>query len=436
MSRLTVAVLTVVLWALVSTVFAFTLTSTQDADGTATLNGTSGETIAPTGGVYYWSASPSDDLNLDAYYLRSTNRTTMTLDLLRNSVKGRIYGTNATSLSTYTTVGAAVVNGGVVITNAGDISAGGIDTRIAGWNDQACGHLVIGSASNRVGNVRLNYLYTGGAWTYQRPGTIAIYGSGSVKIQNQDTDAGSTRGNIVATCFGAGQGHARKSILIRHNGAFRAGDIDAHVDADNAPATLDITLDGGGGGALDVTGFKTYSTYGSGWGAYGGDVTVSNYDGVTISNLDTHVMTTALTAGNVSIASGITDDILITGTIDLSAAGSTNSSGALELATIAGSRLGIRIGSTTNHVFDLAKCRYARFHSASHKSYITGIVTNFSGANDPRLRAAAGQFISYNPAVNPGLGGRTYQLCDPAGNPDSGGQLCPPIAMGTVVTFR
>lgn len=377
-------------------VFAFTLNSTQSADGTAALNGTGAESITPIGGTYYWSASPSADLNLDAYYLRSTNCAGMRLDLLRGGTKGSISGTNQIAFSTYSGTNSAVTNGSLIITNAGNISCGGIDTRMEGVSLQTYGNVVIGASGNPVGAVRIGYICTGAAdWsTYRSAGGITIYGNSSVKIQNQDADSGSVRGDIVASSIGKSENYRRAGIVIRHNGAFRAGTIDGHNDADNFPLIMDITLDGGSGGALDVAAISTYANFGSPGAGYGGNISISGYTGIAISNINTCAKASGCPAGNVTISNGITGSIELSGTIDLSAS-SQASMGTLVLAN-SGSNSGITLAS-----LNLGKLKSAWLCAGNGLPYVAGALLSFP-TNSPAsglLDAPYGQAIKYDSAL-------------------------------------
>jgi hypothetical protein len=217
-------------------------------------------------------------------------------------------------------------------------------------------------------------------------------------------------------------------VTVDHVGNFSASNIWAHRYTGNGAAG-DVNLDGGdSSGDLTVGAVQTYRNSGN-YGYTAGDITISNYANVIIDEIQAWNLDDAPThnrdAGDVTISDGITGDITITGEINLRGylefAGSL--SGALELAADGTITLGAGL--------DLSKVLYASFDSGPTTTYIVGEIFGTDGlaatsSTIGNLWAAPGGIIYYDPDVNGGLLGQTYDLADLDGNPGGGSLMVQP----------
>ena len=85
---------------------------------------------------------------------------------------------------------------------------------------------------------------------------------------------------------------------------------------------------------------------------------------------------------------------------------------------------------------DLGKLRWAAFVPGQKKCFIDGVLTNFVGEADTRLRTPPGKKIMYDPEINPQLSNTVFRLPDLGGTPMTGGFLFPISPAGLVVIFR
>lgn len=126
---------------------------------------------------------------------------------------------------------------------------------------------------------------------------------------------------------------------------------------------------------------------------------------------------------------GIVGNIQIMGAIDMhnGTAATDAYDGVLHLAGV----------TVAVNDLDLENVAVAKFDSAGGVSYINGSLSNFTGNDDPVLLAPQGQYIVYDPALNPELTSPPYQLRDLTGVSGTiGGLLLPPIPKGTLLTIH
>ncbi len=447
------ALAAVVLIGLAGRAVGFEITGNQNAGGGAVINGAGGQTIARISGDGVPDGTPDpfkydwDDPNGSADLLLGTNKIysgsglSFALDLARGGVSGNITGTGTQALqttsatlstNTYPTIpeNSIAYSGSVTIRNPGDISMGGISTRISdGAGHQYRGSITIGqdgTVGPRAGNVRVNFLNTSGSLWFGgsrgATGGVTICSSGDVRIQDKDDDATAVLGDILGY---SPQGGAAATINIQHQGGFRVRNIDNSILTNwpsagsfRASFTSIGNVIGAPNGAFFANNIYTF------FGVIGynnrpteGNVTIGGYTNVTIAgDILTYCNQANKAGGSVAIAN-IAGDIAIGGTINLNSVGNNAYDGTLDLAAA---------GNVTVSNLNLSAVKYAAFDSGG-TSYIAGTLLGTNGAaatnnNISNLRAPAGKYIYYNPGKNPGLLGLTYRLTNLTATA-AGGQL-------------
>jgi hypothetical protein len=386
----------------------------------------------------YQFASGSNGLDLASYKLYTDRNVSLgdDSDSIRLDMGGEsIVGTGAVAISTYPGVGTGWDAGHVTIVNVGNVDMGGIDTHGASgsnWNTPAhAGAISIGGSANRAGNIRVSFLraycqpdYTGNG------AVITIYGSGDVLVR---TDQG-TAGDILTTCWQQSGGDTR----IRHDGAFCARNVHTYTRAGWASSGRagHMTFNGdiatnGPSGPFEAAALDSSYKRGS-FGNGAGHILITGYEQVHIeTNVFTYNNSTAnggnYDAGDVTITN-VTGNITIGGRINLNGAMGSTYDGTLTLRT--GDEGRIYVGD-----LDLDDVEIALFDSGKGRSYITGVLTSFTGPYDPKLRTPAGQKIHYDPDLNPSLNRGTYQLYALDGVSD-GGELSPVPIPGTIILLQ
>jgi hypothetical protein len=414
--------------------FGFTVTNTQSLNsGTTTLTGSGGESIVPQPGpVYNWADTNGDavagdyassDLVLGANTLYTDNGTNITLRLRNAAGKGQITG--ASGAANLATIQSGKISGSIAIYDVGDLNMGGIDTccNYPGGNGPASGNLNIGQSTNLAGNIRVDFIRTGGGSDPRAfGGAVTIYGLSNVLVQ--------TSGEAAGDLFTYSSGYNSGQIAILHDGAFRVNQIYADAGAGYAPSgqAMSILLDGdvlanGPSGACQILGSISNSyTRADGFGASNGGITIRNYTSVSVAgNVFSYNNSTSggRNGGNILITN-IAGNIEVGGQINASSVVSTPGI----LALSAG-------GTITLASLDLGTLKSAML-MAGRDVYISGSLLNFPTASpaDGLLDAPAGSTIHYRTHApgNAYLAGNTYFL-------KSGGKLRSE-ARGTVVTFK
>ena len=301
----------------------------NDKDG----NGTTGDAVAPAG------------MDMTSFSLTTNDGSAVKLDL--NG--GGITGTSATSLSTARNG----VTGSVSVLNVGAISMGGISTATTAGGHIIRGNITIGqdgTAGPRAGSVRVNYLdvsYNGGGCGefpggHGNYGGVTVYSAGDVKIQDSDNDLTANLGDILGRSAGANAGGYLGAITIQHQGTFRARDLDNHM-VNNWPGNgtyrASVIVQGNVIGAASGTFLANNidTTYRDDFYSNRpneGNVTISGYTGVHVTgNIDTYSNQANTPGGYLSIT-GITGDIDLDGTVNLTGSAGANNAynGALTLA--------------------------------------------------------------------------------------------------------
>jgi len=432
---------------------AFSISSDQNlSGGSANLVG-GAETIVPsTGPVYDWSDNDgnadtngvgddvSNHLVLGGYRIYASDGASLSLKLGNSNGNGDITGNSgATNLSTARPGLNPGWSGSLIILGAGDLSLGGIDvSREQSGSSTPAGHggsLTIGSATNQVGNVRVDFLRTGwirsdGAWTSARgaSGALTIHSAGDVRVQT----SGGTPGDIYTWCSGYPNGR----ITINHDGLFRVNKIEAtagtsYTTANQSRAVRlngDILDDGGDGDCEIVDSIRNAQTRNA-YGYPSEGISICGYSSVSIGGdiLCYHVSTSQNDsyAGDIAITN-ISGDITVGGRINANGAYSAAHDGRLILACSSGE---IRVGD-----LDLNDVLWARFDAGGEKSWVTGVLTNFT-AGTTKLRTPPGQKIYYDPEICTWYSNQVFSLYDLDGV-SSGGQLRPVPIAGTIVIFK
>ena len=429
---------------------AFTITTNQNAGAGSALTGTLSQSISKISGdgvpdgtpnpfLYDWDdVNGSADLDLGTNKIYSSSGLSFALDLGRGGVKGNIIGTGALALqttaatlttATYPTIPETAVNysGSVTITNVGNISMGGISTRISDAGaHQYRGSITIGqdgTAGPRAGNIRVNYLDTSGALWFGgsrgATGGITIYSDGDVKIQSSDNDATAVLGDILCN---ASQGGAAPAINIQHQGSFRARNIDNSITVNwpsvgsyRASITNRGDVAGAPGGTFLANNIYTY------YGSVGfnnrpteGNVTISGYTGVRITGDILAYCNQASTAGGSVWITNIVSGIAINGTVNLNSPNSPNETfdGTLLLQTT-GTVGVISVGNLDLRMVKSATCSAGSGTNVILRELLNFPITTPTASNLSATNGTpSGGTIYYNPLV-PGnlyLAGATYSL--------------------------
>ena len=381
----------------------------------------------------------------DAYnYGNTDGGTSFTLNLGGEDVYGN---SGSLSLSTLenTTGWPGFGSGHIKVYNVGTVDVGAIDTHNKAHYENA-GDVHIGEPVGTgdgpaTGNVRVDSIDASD--TQSVGGYVKIYGAGNVLIQSNpagDIDAhGPSRRNM---------GNPYYQVIVVHNGDFVAQDILTNLKAvANAGEQMfgnyanlgGVQLDGGGGGSatirdidtsLDIRDLDGNIHPRTPYWESSGYIDITNYKNVTVRNVDAHQATYSndktADGGNLTIT-GITDNITIQGTIDLSVAGlaANQDPGILTLecdGTI-----------TLEQGLDLSKVLYASFDSGPATTEILRAILGSDGdpadgTNIGNLRTPSGDVIYYDPLANPALLRDTYTLADLGGTLLAGGTLEPASA--------
>ncbi len=172
-----------------------------------------------------------------------------------------------------------------------------------------------GTAGPRAGNVQVAGI-SSATWWNRNAGDVIIHSSGDVLIQDSGGTPKPLRSDMIYVNRNSGD------IQVHHDGTFVAGDITATVRqgvADPGDLLFDgDTLGNGASGTFSADLIDTHDLQTT-WGAYGGitgTITIQGYTEATIGNVDTRMKGGYTDAGFLSVT-GITNDITITGTIDL-----------------------------------------------------------------------------------------------------------------------
>jgi len=355
---------------------------------------------------------------------------------------------------------------------------GGAVSTYVGYRGNNGGSLTIGAESpGRVGDVticgkvdlhaRTEY---GGNGGYS--GSLGVYSTGNVLFQ----DASSVAQDIVVNQPIGGRGG---SVTITHDGQLVFQDINADVvcgvydgGAQNILFNGNVLADDASGALTgrDILGYTSSARQ------PGRNITISGYTGVSLRNLDTRVgpdigKVNKSDAGSISIT-GIAGPVSISGNIDASAADSLGSAGSITIdatgdviiggsvkltalqganyygtltLTASGGSSSVRMGDQ-----DLSLVKSVTLDAGGGQSYITNALLNFataytSGAgtagnpyltSQTALQTPDGQMIEYNTklAANSYLNGAYYRIADTAGTPAAGGLLKPQAGpRGTMV---
>jgi hypothetical protein len=415
------------------------------AGGGSGVTMSSGDGSRATPWVYAFTAGGGGlDVNtytVGAYYdaveLGNTDGgTNFTLDMGGEDVYGTS-GNISFSTAEDTTSWGGYGSGDIRIHNVGTVDVGAIDTHNAAHYENS-GAVYIGQpAGPATGNVRIDSIST---WDTQVRGAyVKIYGSGDVLIQ--DSPAG-VAGDIDAHGPGGFNSSPVKQIVAVHSGDFVARDLLTYLKMTNASGNTfgnyadvgGVLLDGGSAGdatirdidtSIDIRNTSGNVEVGFKYWDRAGYVEILDYQNVTIRNIDTHHATGSADAtadgGNVDIT-GITSDITIQGTLDLSVIGFTAAQDPGALTLQCGGTITLEQG------LDLSKVLYASFDSGPTTTYIYGVIVGSDGnvvdeTNIDNLRAEAGDLVYYDPILNPGLGGLDYDLADLSGTAGAGGTL-------------
>jgi len=238
-------------------------------------------------------------------------------------IKLNLNGGDLTATSGHITTTNRRATGDIVIENVGNIAMGD-GYLMTGWhgggyggNWDPSGGVFIGqdgTAGPRAGNIQVAGIDA--TMVYSRhAGDIIIYGTGDVLIRNASGVPQTIQGNAPGNKYSS-------DIFVRHDGTFVAGDITATVrQGVNDPGDLLFdgdTLANGASGTFNATKIDTHDRQLT-WGAYSGitgTITIQGYTGVTIGSVDTRMKGGYTDAGFLSVT-GITNDITITGTVDL-----------------------------------------------------------------------------------------------------------------------
>ncbi len=437
---------------------AFNLTTNVNLNGGANLTGESTpgvpETITRQSGIYDWAdkdgaGNPaSDGLDFGEWFLKTDDGTSLTLDLNGGNIVGQ---SGKLALDTRRADDEA---GSVTLYNVNTIDMGGINT-VGGGNYKSAGNVKIGqpagTGSGPAGNIRVDYIYANTSYSgYSHGGTITMYGSGDVKIESSSGTAGDLLTYAVrhwGTAYSAG------NILIRHQGAFRAKNLIAYTGHTGHGGY--VGLNGNYGGTniaadhtCDIAVIHTYAQDKGDRGDRGGNISISNYAGVTIGTILSYSEETAQ-GGTVRIEN-IAGDISLTGTLNLSGADGAQN-GDLILATTGA-------GISALDSLDLGKVGKVQMSAA--EGWAAGSVTNAlvsfdtsqNGGNgswdapyettQTQMQTPEGQQIKYTyeaGGLNDYLGGHVYRVADLDGVAGQGGVLTPyfkPPPQGTVLILR
>lgn len=380
----------------------------RDRNGDGTLD----DPVAPVG------------LSLGGFALNTSDATSISLNLN----DGNITGDSAVKgISTFRNLGggSSGSTGSISIVNAGNLSLGIIDTGRRSTSTSsptgAVGNITIGEAGDPVGTVRVDALYAnnyntadindGRTYSKTSGGSVTVYGTGNVQIQ----DSSNTLGHVVTWSHGTSSG----LITIQHDGEFRAAGVLAMTAAvysssgkvGGASFNGDAAGNGPSGNfyvAGDMQFYYSRTTY----GGPNGHVTITGYNDVyiggdilTYNDSATNGVTGAGRAGNFTVTAA--GDITIVGLIDMHRGRATSTHGTLDLAA-----------GGTIYLNDLDLDLLAMAKLGSFTSQIQGVLSNFTGNDDPRLRTYLGGTVYYDPDVvgNEYLNGQTYSLLDLGGN--------------------
>lgn len=367
--------------------------------------------IKPTGtgtleDPYLYQLTSSRGVDLAGFRVHAKDGKSFTLDL----GGGDLTGTSSPGLKAELRSKNPGVGGNIVIQNVKTVSMGGIETlihhsvKVKKWKPLS-GDIRIGSRENRAGDVRVAHIHTRHPGRFcGHIGDVAVYGSGDVRIEDEDGKAGDilTWGK---DCWGTAG-----SIRISHKGSFSARILDASgYGRGDYPAANHIILNGNASGKQRPTGDASVSEIRAvceppRHGKPGGGIRLTGYRNVTLGKLLTH--SPAAKAASVVITD-ISGEVRITGEINLK--GKDGQNGNLSITTTGR-------GSITLAKLDLTKVGVVTLSAGGGRSHVAGPLLGFKAANPTgqrQLVAPAGQRILYsNKAGGPNeyLGGKTYPL--------------------------
>jgi hypothetical protein len=429
-----------------------TLSADTNLHGGVALGG-----ITPTGsgtrGAPWVYSFTSGGLDLNGYKLYSQNQPnnseSITLNLGGEDITG---GGSIETFAGESQYRQYRASGFITITNVGSVTCHLINSKCDPQSIKKdyysyAGQVKIGSAADPAGNVTVGNIHAHADrnWPMQA-GTgdeVLIYSTGDVLIES-----GGVVGDILTRQFTEGDGNeppshdGQNGIKIRHGGTFKARSVDArHAGEQNSnDHGYEIILNGdyfGNGISGSCTVSNLMNQFGEHDGAYDYQYGIPNDPIKVLNYTSVHVQGDINgssedywdgTAGSDLFITNITGDITIDGTITLNSTDSHASDGTMTLQTTGSGAIRVNDLNLTNLV--------AKFDSASGVSYVDGVLSNFAGANDPRLRAPSGQTVFYQQDQNPSLGGLTYGLVDLDGTGGAGGELKPEAPQGTVVIFK
>ncbi len=424
---------------------SFDISSHQQIDGEEPriVGEGEGNTVVPSGEAPDWTFRWGDrdgdggetpvvdpGLNLGEYRLYSDHAAgTLVLDLNGGSIEGD----DGVAIRTFR--GRDEDSADVVIENVGTIAMGGIETRAeqTGRDERRAGDIRIGTPETRAGPVRVGHLDARASLFRAKPGTVSVYSSGPVLIEDSEGKPGDIRADTRAWSGG--------DVIVDHVGAFRVGDIRTSTEGHQSfrISAGNIQLDGG-----DSSGDANIGRL-LGWdrrSGYSDDskalFSISNYQNVTVGDIigPADHATHNRYAADLRIRDGITGDITLTGSLNLGSSRMNDAPrfrGEVELACD---------GSITLAELDMKLVQHISLESGAGQTVLQGELSNFEtdrldecdGIGRPDapflvdqsiLRAPADHTVVYNTAEgrNPSLGGYAYRLADLEGNPGQGGTL-------------
>ncbi|MBA4387587.1 MAG: hypothetical protein C0404_06370 [Verrucomicrobia bacterium] len=437
--------------------------------------------ITPTGSgrtndpyTYAFSTTNGLDMGTHKIYGNNASNKNVTLDLNGGSITATTPAANA-SIDLKGTL-ANCYPAGISIVHAGNIHLGRIWTASdRQWDTVgAAGSVAIGQDTDgqRVGKVEVSEIlaYNRGVYDGNNAGSVMISSTNDVFVWD-GAAAGDIDTSIASGYYDAGG--MPGSVTVKHEGSFRVRTVKT-TNGTRKFHSGRVVLNGdvmgnGTGGDCQIETLDTRNLGASYNKVAAGDVAVTGYANVAVSNLlacnegTTDIQNggviTIAASGNISIGSsgicayakstysstgGVASlvcggEISIGGGIDLNGA----TDGALSLVSSNG---GITLAS-----LDLDRMSTATLSSAQ-RCEVTGTVANFStnytsGAGSQsspfvttqtKLRLPAGQRLMYHADVpgNAYLGGVAYRVASPAGVAGAGGVVMKYQSKGTVITIK
>lgn len=303
------------------------------------------------------------------------------------------------------------------------VTGGGVDAHFPGENSSASGGITITNYSS--------ISIAGSVSTYsgtRSGGGVSLTATGGVSIAGD-----------IGTYTAANSSMHGGDVTVRHGGGLSVSNVLTCVGGSSDRAGGILIFAGDGTGDFRASG----NLYTYGGGAYsGGNITITNYASAFISG-GINSSSTSGSGGNLAISNGISCDIVIGGSINLSSSTAAKY-GSVYLTTSGG---GITLGN-----LDMGLVRTTRLDFAT-SGVVTGLLGNFvtnstagSGSisspyvtTQQMLRVTTGKTVCYTPGVsgNAYLAGKTYKLADLNGSAGAGGLLRPaPTSLGTFYMFK